>query len=392
MLRTFDGTWSRVALLVGACTMWSASGAHAQSASAELVVPPPPDTAPVAAPAVEAGDPGADAAPVVTVAPSPPDAVPPAPQTYAPTVTSSAALGSPQYAAPPPPPRVTARPPRARDHRSDRATTGEVVETIITTAVYGVLTANTLAELGKTSMFDTSSAFQVHFAASVAGVLAGALGLLTVDTDRGVPTGIATGLRLGTAAGLLSGLALRSRSGEGLPIAVGGVIGGIIGAGVGGGLAAGLRPHPSAIRFTEAGAVWGGGFGLALGAIAHADGELLGGLMLGGIAAGTLTNAIVAHFGRVSFARGWLVNGIGLAAAGVGAFFTWGFSGNNASIEGYGVAMTLTGLAGVIATLALTDGMGDDGWAEDGGDDDFSLNVGIAPTEQGGMVTGYGTF
>lgn len=382
--------------------------ASAQSAADEAVPPPPTEAAPQV---------------VVQPAPQPQEIAPPqvvtpqgqpAPQVVVQPATGygTGTVGQPYVAQPqigqpaygvygqPVPPPAPAR--RRGDRLTDSAQAGEIVDLMITSGGYGIFVANSaVLWSGANRGASGDDVVRHHFIASLLGATLSLSGLLAMDAPRGVPTTMAMGLRYGVLLGALGYGAFAPRfDGDAFLGAM--TVGGLLGLGLGAGLGFGVRPHMSRSRFVETGMLWGTVFGgLLAGAIHEAscrstfgcDGRqgVLGGLLAGASGA-VLAHSIIAAMVPVSVARGWLMNAAFAAGAGLGAFFTWGFTGDDASPGAYMGISAATGFVAMAAVFAITDPLQDSGWEDDVEETLSRIQVGVGPTQGGAMATVGGQF
>ncbi|MEZ4335790.1 MAG: hypothetical protein R3B82_04095 [Sandaracinaceae bacterium] len=304
-----------------------------------------------------------------------------------------AAPGTPPVLYAPPPPPMSAPPPPPRPPRDpDERGTGEAVELYITGAMLGALTGGYIPYVAS-----EQTAGSVTYTLSIiggAGLLT--VGVISLDVTGALRTGIAptisSGIRFGFANGMLA-LGLGVANGLSDPGAQftlvwsGAAVGALTGIGVG----FGLRPRVHEERLVESVGIWGGLLGTSIAMMTNYD-DATTGLMLSlvGLDAGILAGvAAVAGGGRLSTRRtlfidlGFLAGfGLGMAAP---ALYYYATQSTNWELPPFGVASAIGAVGGWVLLYLVTDGM-----AGPEEEEAPPVNVAIAPTEGGGVVTIYG--
>ncbi len=302
-----------------------------------------------------------------------------------------------------------------------RRGTGELVELYITATTFGVYTGFWIPfaaglQGGSSASGGGSAENLVYTLSMLAGGGLFALGVAGLDSGDGLRTGTAPamsmGLRYGFASGLLfwgaldgvlsptdsfvcdltchevdnrPGLVERSA----LPFGFG--LGGLL---IGAVIGYGLEPGVPEVRFVETGGIWGSSIGFLL-SIAAAENSHQGfAITAGGLGLGLLSTAIIAGAGvRMSPRRSWLstlglVIGVGGGAAisGIAAGAAEEFDPTV-----FGTVSAVTGVAGLVAALLLTQGM-DDSTPTSQAELDIRLDFAPALDGRGGTASLRGSF
>jgi hypothetical protein len=302
-----------------------------------------------------------------------------------------------------------------------RRGTGELVELYITAAAFGVYTGFWIpfaAGLeGGSSAGGGGSAENIGYSLSMlAGGGLFALGVAGLDSGNGLRTGTAPAMSMGLRYGFASGFLLwgaldpvlspvnnficdptcreiDSHPGfverTALPFGLG--LGGLL---MGAVIGYGLEPGVPEVRFVETGGLWGTTIGFLLAIAAAEDSQQGFAITAGGLGLGLLSTAIIAGAGvRMSPRRSWLST-LGLVVGvGGGAAISGIASGAASEFDPtvFGTVTLVTGVAGLVTALVITQGM-DDSTSASQAELDLRLDFAPALDGRGGTASLRGSF
>lgn len=314
-----------------------------------------------------------------------------------------------------------APPPEQAPQDPTRRGTGELIELYISATAFGVYTGFWIPfaaglEGGSSSSGGGSAENIVYTLSMLAGGGLFALGVAGLDSGDGLRTGTAPAMSMGIRYGFASGLLLwgalddvlspaggtvcdvtcRSIDGRtglvertALPFGFG--LGGLL---IGAVVGYGLEPGVPEVRFVEAGGVWGAGIGLLVSVAAAQNSRQGFAITAGGMGLGLLSTAIAAGAGvRMSPRRSWFSSLGLLIGVGGGAAISSIAAGAAEEFDPtvFGTVTAVTGVAGLITALVITEGM-DDRATPSQAELDVHLEFSPAFDGRGGTASVRGTF